>query len=423
MGKKIEISELSFLYDKEKILNSLSFIIAEGTFLSIIGPNGSGKTTLLKNIARNLSPTLGKVILDDEPLSDYPTKKLAGKLAAVHQNPDISHSFRVYDVVLMGRNPYIKRFSRETDQDIKIVDQAMINTHVFELRDRYINELSGGEKQRVMIAKALAQEPEVLLLDEPTSSLDIHHQIEVLELLKNLNQNKGISVIVVLHDLNMAARYSKEILLLYKGDVLTLGRTEKVMTAENLQKAYGVEMIVDRNVYTGSLQVCPIAVKKEKEARLPKRIHIICGGGAGKELIQRLYREGYQVSVGVVNQGDSDWELAKKLNLKIVEEKAFEDISESVLKQALTTAWEADAVILTSIPFGRGNVENLTVAERQIQNGRLLLFWNQYPKGISVDFVAGKGLMRMDVLKTKGMIENNNLNELIKQMEVILYGE
>ncbi len=176
-------------------------------------------------------------MLDHQSLDTIPTKELAQKMAAVHQNPDVSHQFRVSDIVMMGRHPYIKRFQRETSRDIEIVDQAMINTHVFDLRDRFINELSGGEKQRVMIAKALAQEPDVLLLDEPTSSLDIHHQMEVLELLKSLNKEKGISVIAVLHDLNMAARFSKEIMLLYKGDVLTLGRTEKVMTAKKPGKS------------------------------------------------------------------------------------------------------------------------------------------------------------------------------------------
>ncbi|RQD69661.1 MAG: ABC transporter ATP-binding protein [Tindallia sp. MSAO_Bac2] len=420
MGKIIEIKELTFSYDKEKILNSLNILIAEGTFLSIIGPNGSGKTTLLKNIARNLSPTIGKVLMDNQSLDSIPVKELAQKMAAVHQNPDISHQFRVHDIVMMGRHPYINRFKRETSKDIEIVRQAMINTHVFDLRDRFVNELSGGEKQRVMIAKALAQEPDVLLLDEPTSSLDIHHQMEILELLKLLNKNKGISVITVLHDLNMAARFSKEIMLLYKGDVLTLGRTEKVMTAENLEKAYAVEMVVDRNVYTGSIQVCPVSTFKRKgqNSKMRKRVHVICGGGSGKLLIQKLHQENYLLSIGVVNQGDSDWELAKKLSIEIIEEKPFEGISETVLMSALNKAAEADAVVLTSIPFGRGNVENLTLAEQQAVNNKPILFLDQYPKGVSVDFVGGKGLERLNALLEKGMIRVTNIEELLEKLEV-----
>ncbi|SDY24335.1 ABC transporter ATP-binding protein [Tindallia californiensis] len=420
MGTMVEVKELTFAYDKKIILRALNLLITEGTFLSIIGPNGSGKTTLLKNIAKNLSPTTGSIMIDGENIELYPVKKLARKIAAVHQNPDINHQFCVQDIVMMGRHSYIKRLRAETEKDIEIVNMAMQETHVFHLRDRYVNELSGGEKQRVMIAKAIAQEPDVLLLDEPISFLDIHHQIEVLELLKKLNKEKKISVIVILHDLNMAARYSEEMLLLYRGDILTLGRTEEVLTVENLKKAYELEMVIDRNIYTGCLQVSPISTLEKKSKVKKLKVHIICGGGTGKILIQRLYQEGFALSVGVVNRGDSDWEVSTKLTLDVIEEKPFEAISEKSLLLALKSAKNADVVILTSIPFGKGNLENLKIAEQQVANKKPIIFLDQYPAGTLVDFVEGEGLRRLAFLLENGMIRVTDCEEIIHQLEVIL---
>ena len=416
MGKSIQIKDLTFGYGNQSILKKLNVIIGHTTFLSIIGPNGSGKTTLLKNMARNLTPNQGTIFIDQKKLTAYSTSDLAKDMAVVHQNPDAGVDFTVYDVVMMGRHPYIPRFKRETTDDIAIVEQALKATNIFHLQDRFIDEISGGEKQRVMIAKALAQEPQVLLLDEPTSFLDIHHQIEILDLLKKLNQEKRITVVAVIHDLNLAARYSDEIMLLHQGKVLALGATEKVMTTTQLQRAYDMNMIIDRNLYTGSIQVSPISVNKKKE-KTNIRVHVIGGGGNGKEVLQRCYRENIQLSLGVVNKGDSDAELGKKLDVEMVEEEPFCDITDEALQKACLMANHAHFVILTSIPIGRGNLRNLLIAKSQLKEGKRVFLWNTYPDDTSFDYVGGDGRRLLDELRELGLEEYTSLDDLMDEIQ------
>jgi len=420
MGKSIQIKNLSFSYGDHRILKQLNLIIGKKTFLSIIGPNGSGKTTLLKNMARNLRPDQGVILIDGRELAGYSTLELARDVAVVHQNPDISAEFTVYDVVMMGRHPYIGRFKRENQNDLAVVEQALKGTNTFHLQDRYISEISGGERQRVMIAKALAQEPQILLLDEPTSFLDIHHQIEILELLKQLNREKEIAIIAVIHDLNLAARYSDEVLLLNRGSILALGSTEKVMKAEQLQKAYEMEMIVDRNVYTGSLQICPISVSR-KSKPAASSIHIIGGGGMAKDVLQRCYQEGYALSLGVVNRGDSDAELGRKLGVVMVEEEPFCDIGQDSLKKACLQADNASVVILTSIPFGHGNLSNLIIAKDQLEKGKPVLHYNTYKPGVPFDYVNGDGEKCLKELQNRGMKTYEDLDRLMNDLEAMIH--
>lgn len=267
MSKAFDISRLSFKYDEGIILDRIEFSIKNSSFVTIIGPNGSGKSTLLKLMATNLSPESGVLKLWDRPLKTYSTKELARNMAVVPQESHIQYDFTVYDIVLMGRYPHIKRFEKENEKDFEIVKRALQRTNTWHLKDRSINEISGGERQRVIISKALAQETKVILLDEPTSSLDIHHQLEILDLLKELNEETGVTIIMVLHDINLAARYSKEVILLHLGKLLAIGKTEEVLTVENLQKAYEIEMIIERNCYTGCLNMIPLAVKKSSTKR------------------------------------------------------------------------------------------------------------------------------------------------------------
>jgi iron complex transport system ATP-binding protein len=210
----MEISSLTaqnliFRYRDKNILDGLSLDIEQGSFVSIIGPNGSGKSTLLKNIAAELIPQQGIVLLENRDIFKIRKKTLAQTMAVVPQESGGDFAFSVADTVLMGRMPHQKRFQGDSEQDLAIIREAMELTNTWHLRDRLITELSGGEKQRVIVARALAQQPRLLLLDEPTSHLDIQHQLELLELLERLNKARGLTVIAVLHDLNLAARFSR----------------------------------------------------------------------------------------------------------------------------------------------------------------------------------------------------------------------
>jgi iron complex transport system ATP-binding protein len=264
MENAYEICNLSFRYDEDIILDKIDFSVKNGSFTTIIGPNGSGKSTLIKLLAGNLSPNSGELRLWGKGLAGYISKELARIVAVVPQEINIQYDFTVHDIVLMGRHPHIKRFERESVKDYQVARNSMERTNTWHLRERSINELSGGERQRVIIAKALAQEPKIILLDEPTSSLDIHHQLEVLTLLKELNEETGVTIIMVLHDINLAARFSQVVALLHLGSVVKIGKTEEVLTVENLQKAYDMEMIIEKNIYTGCLNIIPLSVKRQK---------------------------------------------------------------------------------------------------------------------------------------------------------------
>lgn len=254
----IEVENLQFGY-KEKIIDDISFKIEEGKFVSLIGPNGSGKSTIIKLLNHLYSPWKGKILIDNEDINNFSKKELARKISLVPQNTIVDFDFTVEDIVLMGRYPHKKRFERYDERDYDIVYEALKATNTFHIKDRYVTEISGGERQRVIIAKALAQETPILLLDEPTSHLDINHQMEVLNLLSRLNEEKKTTIIIAIHDINLALRYSDEIIILDSGKIIDNGKPEKVITEENMMKVYSIKVAIERNKYTNSLSITPIS--------------------------------------------------------------------------------------------------------------------------------------------------------------------
>lgn len=253
----IIINNLNYSYGENHILNNININFERNKFYSIIGPNGSGKTTLLKNILRTIPIESKSIYIDGKDLTCFKNKELAKKISSVPQNTNIDFQFSVFDIVLMGRTPYLKRFATEGDKDLKIVEEAMEMTNTWHLRDKNINELSGGERQRVIIARALAQQCEIILLDEPISNLDIQHQIEILDTIKYLNRN--ITIIAVLHDLNLAAQYSDSLILLNNGRIVSHGTVEEVLTEKNIRNAYNLDTYIIKNPVTGKPHIIPIS--------------------------------------------------------------------------------------------------------------------------------------------------------------------
>lgn len=263
--KFIEIKNLSFSIDDKTILNNICINIKEGSFCSIIGPNGSGKTTLLKNISAIYKPQEKKAFIDGQDVNSFTSRELGKKLSLVKQHVDSDFDFNVMDMVLMGRIPHIKRFSSEGLRDIEIAENAMKMTNVFHLKDKNIRFLSGGEKQRVMIARSIAQEAKILLLDEPTSHLDIHYQLEILDTIKKLNKECGITVAAVLHDLNLASQYSDYLVLVNNGEVAACGKPEEVLKKDILSKVYNVEMMIFENPINKKTLIIPVSSRLKQE--------------------------------------------------------------------------------------------------------------------------------------------------------------
>jgi iron complex transport system ATP-binding protein len=258
---KLTINNLSFNYSSIPILKEINLEIGMGEVLSIVGPNGSGKSTLLKCINRILKPKQDAILIDGQDTRKLNLRELSRLMGYVPQSSTNSFPFTVFDVVMMGRKPYIHWSIGEHDNEI--VAQMLDFFGIGHLAMRHFNELSGGEQQKVIIARALAQQPKLMLLDEPTSALDIRHQLEILCILKSLAQSKERSVIVTMHDLNLASRFSDRMLMLKKGEIYALGTPEAVLTEKNIEEVYGIQANVSTSV-VGKPQVTPIIRDLEK---------------------------------------------------------------------------------------------------------------------------------------------------------------
>jgi iron complex transport system ATP-binding protein len=255
LGLNLEINNLSFGYNGHPILDNLNFKVKFGEVLGIVGPNGSGKSTMLKCMNRILKTEKNSILLEGKDVSTIGLKDLAKTMGYVPQSSKNVFPFTVFDVVLMGRRPYIQWSLGRNDKEI--VAKILEYLGIADLGMRYFNELSGGEQQKVIIARALAQQPEIMLLDEPTSSLDIRHQLDILCILRTLAERKHCSVIISMHDLNLACRFSDRLLLLKNGSIYAMGTPEAVMTEENIEAVYGIKSKVTRSV-VGLPQITPL---------------------------------------------------------------------------------------------------------------------------------------------------------------------
>lgn len=262
MSFLLKINNLSGGYFKEDIIRDLSLNVKQGDFLTIIGPNGSGKTTLLRLATRVLPLRKGEIFYRDENILRMNLKEFCRRVAFVSQDISTNFSFTVMELVLMGRIPHLKRLQYETKRDIEIADEKLGLTDTLNLKDKRIDELSAGERQRVIIARALAQEPELLFLDEPTAHLDIGHQVQALDLLKKLNRENGLTIVMIMHDLNLASAYSNRIALLDKGSIYKEGTPEEVLTYQNIEAVYKTIVLVNNNSVTGKPNVVLIPGEK-----------------------------------------------------------------------------------------------------------------------------------------------------------------
>jgi len=256
----IELKNISFAYDKgAPVLSNVSLKVRHGEFVGILGPNGSGKTTLLKIIAGALRPAAGDVLIEGRGIGSLRHRERARRIAIVAQENPIPFSFTALEVVLMGRAPYLPLFGFESGQDILTAKNAMEATDVLRLADRSVQELSGGEKQRVIVARALTQQAKLLLLDEPTTFLDIRHQVELYRLIKKKNMEEGLTVITVVHDINFASAFCNRIVLLKKGSVVADGTPHDVVTYAKIRKVFETEVYVGINDLTGAPYYVPFA--------------------------------------------------------------------------------------------------------------------------------------------------------------------
>lgn len=250
----IQAKNISLQYDKKTIISDLSLDLAEGKLTTIIGANGCGKSTLLKALTRILPTAAGQVLIDGQAISSLPTKEIAKKMALLPQSQEITSGITVYELVSYGRYPHLNQMGRLSTEDHEIIDWAISISKLKDLSHEYVDSLSGGQKQRVWIAMALAQDTDTIFLDEPTTYLDLNHQLEILDLLKELKEKSKKTIIMVLHDLNLSSRYSDYLIAMKEGAIIKQGTVAETMTAKVIKEVFAISaQIVEDPVYH-----CPI---------------------------------------------------------------------------------------------------------------------------------------------------------------------
>ncbi len=385
----LDIKRLSFSFGDGRVLKEVSFSVKDGEFIGLMGPNGSGKTTLLRCMTSYLPSEERAILIDMKPIHTLSARELATTFAVVPQSSSTDFSFTAEDIVRMGRMPHIgSRFAGESKADLHIVREAMEKTDTARLAGRIFSELSGGERQRVVIARAIAQEPKTLLLDEPTVYLDINGQFEIMDLIRRLNREHGITIIAVLHDVNLAARYCDRIALLNQGSLEAFGPPSEVLTPETIHSVYGLEVVVRRDPASQTVYIMPRR-PSSVVAKHGTRVHVISGGGTGSPIMQLLHDRGYGVSTGVINVLDSDYETARERHVPAVAEVPFSQVSEDAHEQNMNLIRESSCVIVSRFPVGPGNLRNLEAARDALKSGKRVVVVSP-SGGPPIDFVGGR---------------------------------
>jgi iron complex transport system ATP-binding protein len=414
MTAALTLDNVTAGYRHKPILHAIAAQLDEGAMTSVIGPNGAGKTTLMRVITGLIRPTGGQVTLFGRRPGDIAPRERAALVGVVPQSVEVPVAFSVAEIVMLGRTRMLSQWRGPGREDDKAVERAMAYADVTDLRDQPFCELSGGEKQRVIIAMVLAQQPRLILMDEATSHLDINHRIEIMQIIERLNTEHGTTVLMISHDLNLAAEFSRRMILLDRGRIVADGPPREVLTREILSRVYNCEVCVQQNATGNGVTVTPAPRLVAARTGRGLHVHVIAGGGAGEEIMRRLLLAEYRVSVGVLNEGDSDARTAHALDIATVLEKPFSPVAASSLARAATVSQNADVVVVSGMPFGTGNVPNLDLAEAALQRGAVVLVQS----GVEArDYTPdGDAARRTAVLLTRGAVAFDTITDLFRML-------
>ena len=408
----IQFDNVSGGYKHHQVFSNLSFAIEQGSMTAIIGPNGSGKTTLLRAVTGLLDRVTGDVRVFGRSINSMSPPERAALVGVIPQETHTPMAYSVEEIVMMGRTHALSRWHMPPPEEQRIVEQAMVYTDVISMRHRPFPELSGGERQRAVIAMVLAQQPRIILMDEATSHLDINHRLEIMQLIERLNKEEGVTVLMVSHDLNMAAEFCDRLLMVDEGRLVADGESADVLTRETIRSVYHCDVTIQQNPQSGSVMVVPSPRLSDGLIGKGITVHIIAGGGCGGEVLRRLNLCGYTVTCGVLNKGDSDADAAAALELETSLEKPFSHVEEEALASANKLAETASAIIVCRVPFGPGNVANLDLAIRAIDRGTAVLL----AEGIeSRDYTPNHQASRLAAeLRQKGAKEWQSIADLLQ---------
>ena len=359
-------ARLAVGYGGKPLIENICLHVRRGEIMTLIGPNGAGKSTILKTLARQLTPMAGAVYLDKQALGQMAEKELAQRLAIVTTERIDPELMTCRDIVSTGRYPYTGRLGLLRAEDRTIVENALAQVHAGELAELPFAQVSDGQRQRVLLARALCQQPDVILLDEPTSFLDIHHKLELLDILKNLVRQQRLAVVMSLHELDLAQRVSDIVVCVEKNGALRMGPPEQIFTEENIRALYGLTQ-ESYNPLFGCAELPPVQGEPQ--------IFVIGGGGSGIPVYRRLQRMGVPFAAGILHRNDLDYPVARALAAELVEEAAYQPVTAGTLARALAVLERCGKAVCTLPAFGPLNEANRLLWEAAKQNGKQV-DWN-----------------------------------------------
>ncbi len=336
-------------YDGKPLIKDIDISVNRGEILTLIGPNGAGKSTILKSITKHLKKLGGTVYIDKTQIDAISYKKLSKKVSVVLTDRLKPELMTGYDMVATGRHPYTGTLGILSEEDNIKVKEAMEMVHVYEFKDRDFVTLSDGQKQRILLARAICQEPEVIVLDEPTSFLDIRHKLELLDILRDMAKKKNIVVIMSLHEIDLAQKISDRIMCV-KGEYITgYGNTLEIFNKDTITNLYDISNGT-YNMYFGSVEL-------PRHEGIPD-LFVVAGGGTGIHIFRELQKKSIPFYTGVIHGNDLDYQVAKDLAIEVVSEKAFFPIGEETYNRAFELMSNCSKIMYTGVEFGETNMKN-----------------------------------------------------------------
>lgn len=362
MNEIIRASSVDVGYDKRTVISDVNIAGLKGQIICLLGPNGAGKSTILRTLAGILAPIKGYISIDGKDLKTIKKKEISKKMALVLTDSINPGMMTVKELVSMGRTPYTNFLGKLTKEDKEIVEHAIQSVEATKLADRYYDELSDGEKQKVMIARALVQDPELIILDEPTSHLDIKHKIEVIRVLQRLVQEKNITVVLSLHDIDLAIKGCQTVLMINNGKVIAQGSPEDIIQNGTIQTLYDIKGAKYNELF-GSVELCGL---KNND------IFVTGGNGTGIPIYRALARQGFGIVTGVLHENDADTQIARIICNQCITEEAFQTIKEETLYDAMRYVRNAKYVVDTGFPVGIGNEKNKELIIQAIEEKKIV---------------------------------------------------
>lgn len=356
----IKTEELAVGYGDKKVVENINIEALKGQFICLLGPNGSGKSTILRSLCGFLAPVGGKIFLKTRDISQIKTNTLAETMAVVLTDRLSPGLMTGFDIAALGRYPHTGFFGKLSQEDIEKTWEALHLVNAQDIAHRFFNELSDGQKQKLLLARALVQEPEVIILDEPTTHLDVRHRMEVMNILNTLTKEKGITVILSLHEIDLALKSCDIAILIKNNKILDYGPPEDIIQEDTMTNLFDIRS-AHYNEFLGTVELTN---------DFPPSTFVVAGGGTGTRIFRALTKKGYGVATGILHENDVDYYIAKTIGTPLVSEMPFRDIREHTVKVAQKQIEQLERVVDTAFPIGSLNKQNIDLILYAVSIGK-----------------------------------------------------